>query len=158
MLHSAIVNRMSATLDTLLSHYSERHQGRRAEVVQCICIPAVLFGAIGLIQALSLGLVLISIAVAAIYYYRLDAAVALKMAVVMIFMLVAWVTLLPEHGAAWLAILFVLFGWLGVFIGHHLDGRRSSFFEDLRYVMIGPLFVLSVLGGTRPASGDSSAP
>jgi uncharacterized membrane protein YGL010W len=39
---------------------------------------------------------------------------------------------------------FVL-AWVGQFIGHRIEGKKPSFFDDLRYLLIGPLFVLAVL-------------
>ena len=33
--------------------------------------------------------------------------------------------------------------WIGQFIGHHIEGRRPSFFTDLVYLMIGPPWVLA---------------
>jgi uncharacterized membrane protein YGL010W len=39
---------------------------------------------------------------------------------------------------------FVL-AWIGQFIGHKIEGKKPSFFDDLRYLLIGPLFVLAVL-------------
>jgi uncharacterized membrane protein YGL010W len=32
--------------------------------------------------------------------------------------------------------------WIGQFIGHKIEGKKPSFFEDLRFLLIGPLFVL----------------
>ena len=39
---------------------------------------------------------------------------------------------------------FVL-AWIAQFVGHKLEGRKPSFFEDLQYLWIGPIFVLSKL-------------
>ena len=36
-----------------------------------------------------------------------------------------------------------VFAWIFQFIGHHLEGKKPSFFEDLQYLLVGPLFVLS---------------
>jgi len=33
--------------------------------------------------------------------------------------------------------------WIFQFIGHHLEGKKPSFFEDVQYLLVGPLFVLS---------------
>ena len=40
------------------------------------------------------------------------------------------------------AALFLL-AWIGQFIGHKIEGKKPSFFEDLQYLLVGPLFVLS---------------
>ena len=38
-------------------------------------------------------------------------------------------------------VLFVL-AWIGQFIGHQIEGRKPSFLDDVRFLLIGPLFVL----------------
>jgi uncharacterized membrane protein YGL010W len=40
--------------------------------------------------------------------------------------------------------LFVV-AWIGQFIGHHYEGKRPSFFKDLQYLLIGPLWLLSFI-------------
>ena len=40
--------------------------------------------------------------------------------------------------------IFVL-AWIGQFIGHKIEGKKPSFLDDLRFLLIGPLFVLSFL-------------
>ena len=35
--------------------------------------------------------------------------------------------------------------WVGQFVGHHIEGRRPSFFTDLKYLLIGPLWTLDKL-------------
>ena len=40
--------------------------------------------------------------------------------------------------------LFVV-AWIGQFIGHHYEGKRPSFFKDVQFLMIGPLWLLSFI-------------
>jgi uncharacterized membrane protein YGL010W len=35
--------------------------------------------------------------------------------------------------------------WIFQFIGHKIEGKKPSFLEDMQYLLIGPLFVLSKL-------------
>jgi uncharacterized membrane protein YGL010W len=41
-------------------------------------------------------------------------------------------------------VLFVL-AWVGQFIGHRIEGKRPSFFQDLQFLLIGPLWLLADL-------------
>ena len=36
-----------------------------------------------------------------------------------------------------------VFAWVGQFIGHAIEGRRPSFFKDVQFLMIGPLWLLA---------------
>ncbi len=40
------------------------------------------------------------------------------------------------------AVLFVA-AWIGQFIGHMIEGKRPSFFKDIQFLMIGPLWLLA---------------
>ena len=42
------------------------------------------------------------------------------------------------------AAIFVV-GWIGPFIGRGVEGRGPSFFRDLRFLLVGPLWVLAKL-------------
>jgi uncharacterized membrane protein YGL010W len=35
--------------------------------------------------------------------------------------------------------------WIAQFAGHKVEGRKPSFLEDLQYLWVGPIFVLSKL-------------
>ena len=50
-----------------------------------------------------------------------------------------------RHGVPLWSICVVLFvlAWIGQFIGHAIEGKRPSFFKDLQFLMIGPLWLLA---------------
>ena len=35
--------------------------------------------------------------------------------------------------------------WIGQFIGHKIEGKKPSFLEDLKFLMIGPAWLLSFI-------------
>ena len=41
-------------------------------------------------------------------------------------------------------IIFIL-SWAGQFYGHKIEGKKPSFFKDIQFLMIGPLWLLSKL-------------
>jgi uncharacterized membrane protein YGL010W len=57
---------------------------------------------------------------------------------------VALVFAMGEHVLKISLTLFVV-TWILQFIGHKIEGKRPSFFEDIQYLWVGPLFVLSKL-------------
>ena len=38
--------------------------------------------------------------------------------------------------------LFVV-AWIGQFIGHAVEGKKPSFFQDLQYLLIGPVWLVA---------------
>ena len=39
-------------------------------------------------------------------------------------------------------LIFIL-AWIGQFIGHKIEGQKPSFLEDIQFLLIGPLWLLS---------------
>ena len=83
------------------------------------------------------------VAASLVYYARLSLVFLLVMAA-----LSALALLLVRAMGSWVlplsAAIFVA-AWIAQFIGHKIEGRKPSFFEDLQYLWVGPLFVLSRL-------------
>jgi uncharacterized membrane protein YGL010W len=44
-----------------------------------------------------------------------------------------------------LAVGVFVVAWIGQFIGHKVEGKRPSFFTDLVYLLVGPLWTLNKL-------------
>jgi uncharacterized membrane protein YGL010W len=130
-------------IDTLIAHYAQSHQNATNEVLHCICVPLIMFSLVGLIHALHPVAALAFLSASMVYYLRLSQRAAVLM---LIWSSLLWmaITSLHSHQVLICIIIFVL-AWVGQFIGHKLEGKKPSFFEDLQYLWIGPLFVAQVL-------------
>ena len=42
------------------------------------------------------------------------------------------------------SVIFVV-AWIGQFIGHKIEGKKPSFFEDIQFLLIGPAWLLSFI-------------
>jgi uncharacterized membrane protein YGL010W len=130
-------------VDTLLQHYGLSHTHPVNEVIHFVAIPAIMLSLNGLLFAVHPALVLLLIAGSLVYYARLSWPFTLCMLLLSSLML----ALVDAMNAAGVLVqasvgIFVL-AWIFQFIGHHLEGKKPSFFEDLQYLLVGPLFVLS---------------
>ncbi|TFW09423.1 DUF962 domain-containing protein [Oxalobacteraceae bacterium OM1] len=131
-------------IDSLLARYSESHVNPTNEVIHFICIPAIVFSLLGMLWAIhpyvAFGTCLISL----VYYFSLSVPFAVGMTLFSAAML--WVLTLVPQGMVWQVSLAVfVVAWIGQFIGHKIEGKKPSFFDDLRFLLIGPLFVLGFL-------------
>ena len=143
-------------VDQLLAHYGESHQNPTNEAIHLVAIPAIMFSLLGLLASLHPAVPYVFVAASLVYYLRLSLGFAATMAVVSGLGL-AGVHALGEQVLPVSAAIFVV-AWIFQFIGHKVEGRKPSFFEDLQYLWIGPLFVLSRLAARlRPgAQGQHS--
>ena len=81
-----------------------------------------------------------------VYYARLGSWVFFGTMAVISLLTVAIVQALGDRVLPVSVAVFVL-AWIAQFVGHKIEGRKPSFFEDLQYLWVGPLFVLSKLFG-----------
>jgi uncharacterized membrane protein YGL010W len=131
-------------VDALLATYAEAHRHPVNEVIHCICVPAIVFALLGLIWAIHPLLAIAIAAISLIYYAWLSSSFALGM-LLMFSAMSGVLYLLPQPLVLEISIAVFVIAWIGQFVGHGIEGKRPSFFEDLRYLLIGPLFVLGFL-------------
>lgn len=131
-------------IDVLLARYGESHRNPVNELIHIVCIPAIVFSLLGILWAIHPIVPLLVGAMALVYYSKLSRTFALGMAVMAGAMLVL-LALLPDGTVLPTSIGVFVAAWIGQFVGHHIEGKKPSFFDDLRFLLIGPLFVLSIL-------------
>ena len=131
-------------IDVLLGRYAESHRNPMNEAIHFVCIPAIVFSLLGILWAIHPVVALVVVAAALVYYMKLSRPFALGMAAMAAVML-GLLSMLPEGTVLVTSIGVFVLAWIGQFIGHHIEGKKPSFFDDLRFLLIGPLFVLSFL-------------
>ena len=132
------------TIASLLAQYGESHRNRANEKIHMACVPVILFSLLGLLWAIYPVVAVAASAGALWYYQQLSRPFAVGMLAMIIFMLVI-LAVMPTFTVLPVAIALFAVAWIGQFIGHKIEGRKPSFFDDLRFLLIGPLFVLSFL-------------
>ena len=131
-------------IDTLLHLYSESHRNHLNEIIHMVCVPLIVFSLLGLLWALDARVAVVVCIAALSYYFQLSRPFALGMLAMSAAMLgVLW--LLPPYAVLPLSLAIFVLAWLGQFVGHKIEGKKPSFLDDLRFLLIGPLFVLSFL-------------
>ncbi|MDY7548092.1 DUF962 domain-containing protein [Glaciimonas sp. Gout2] len=131
-------------IDALLRAYAESHRNHTNEIIHCICVPAIVFALLGLLWALHPFVATIAAIAALIYYGSLSLSFAAGM-VLMVALMLLILDSIPGNWVLPLSVAVFVAAWIGQFIGHHIEGKKPSFFDDLRFLLIGPLFVLSFL-------------
>ncbi len=147
-------------VDIYFDAYSESHQNPTNKFIHWICVPLILFSIIGLVTAIPfpklefLGqyqtyINWFSFLMAAIilYYFELSRILAFLMILVISFMFYFIVLLerVEQNGgpALWQVSLGIfVVAWIGQFIGHKIEGKKPSFLDDLRFLLIGPIWLL----------------
>jgi len=140
----ATFDTQARTIDILLAQYGEHHRNPANERIQRVCVPVILFSLLGLLWSLHPLVALAASAAALTYYVKLSRPFALGMLALIACMLVI-LAIVPTFAILPLSIALFVVAWIGQFIGHKIEGRKAAFFDDLRFLLVGPLFVLSFL-------------
>ncbi|HVT34860.1 MAG TPA: Mpo1-like protein [Nevskiaceae bacterium] len=139
------------TLRNWLNEYSESHQNPRNKLLHWLCIPQIVFAVFLALKTLPAGDALINPAtIAAVlalaYYARLSWQLAIGTALLFGLMYAVILAITGALGSMWslgLAAAIFVEAWVGQFIGHNIEGARPSFFKDLQFLLIGPLWLLA---------------
>lgn len=131
-------------IDILLARYGESHLNQVNEIIHIVCVPVIVFTLLGILWWIH-PLAALAVSAAAIrYYFMLSKQFAIGMLLMAAAML-GLLSALPPVTVLPLSLAIFVLAWIGQFIGHQIEGRKPSFLEDLRFLLIGPLFVLSFL-------------
>lgn len=133
-------------VDRVLAHYGESHMDPVNERIHFVAIPLIMFSLVGLLYALHPWIAYAFLLGSMVYYVRLASPVFL---VTMAAISLAALAIVHALGDLVLPVSLAIFvgAWIAQFAGHRIEGRKPSFFEDLQYLYVGPLFVLSKLFG-----------
>ncbi|MBK8955676.1 MAG: DUF962 domain-containing protein [Saprospiraceae bacterium] len=142
-------------IDSLLHTYGESHQNHINKTIHWICIPAIMFSLVGLIIQIPFPFQLspwinwasLLLIFALIYYFRLSFTLFIGFAIISFLLLLGNLKLaeysqtIGIHPALLSLGIFVI-AWIGQFIGHHIEGKKPSFLQDIQFLLIGPAWLL----------------
>ena len=132
------------TIDTLLTQYGESHRNHVNEWVHIVCVPLIVFSLLGLLWSAHPSVALLASILALYYYYKLSRPFAAGMLAILAIML-GLLLMMPALTILPVSLGVFVLAWIGQFIGHQIEGKKPSFLDDLRFLLVGPLFVLGFL-------------
>jgi uncharacterized membrane protein YGL010W len=141
------------TAQEWLDAYGESHQNPINKKIHWVCIPWIMISVLGLLATipspfanpwLSWATAVMALAIG--YYALISIPLALGMAVTSAIMLVVVHALAMLPVPLWVSslVIFVV-AWIFQFIGHKIEGKKPSFFEDLQFLLIGPMWLLAAI-------------
>ncbi|HYB32503.1 MAG TPA: Mpo1-like protein [Steroidobacteraceae bacterium] len=138
-----------------LSEYGASHENPTNKLLHWICVPPIVLAVMGFLwsapvpaafSALSpwLNWATLAAASAVVYYLLLSPSLAIGIVLAFSVLLVIVQRLGALPWPLWLTSLVIFVAaWTGQFIGHAVEGKRPSFFKDLQFLLIGPLWLLA---------------
>ena len=151
------------TIEQNLTQYAAYHRDRRNIATHFVGVPLIVFSIVLALATVAIpaGPVAITLAAvisiaASLYYLKLDLALGITMAIVLFAMCAGASEMTARLGIgaslAWALGIFVA-GWAIQFLGHRYEGVKPAFYDDVKQLLIGPLFVCAeawfLLGGRK---------
>ena len=143
-------------VDAYLDQYSADHRNATNQWIHLLCVPPIVWSVTAMLWTIPVpenllrpGAVSAFAMVAALaWYWRMSRK--LWIGIFGFFMLFALLNnfIASRFGMPallWTSIGVFVVAWIGQFIGHIYEGHRPSFFTDLTFLLIGPLWTLRKL-------------
>ena len=142
------------SVQSWLDAYGDSHQNPINKKIHWICVPLIMLSLLGLLWPISLesygyvNATTVLIFFVSIYYFRLSISMGIGMLFISFAMLFI-INYINQYELGLIPYLTIFsISWAGQFIGHKIEGKKPSFFEDLQFLLIGPLWLLSQLYNT----------
>lgn len=136
-----------AQLQSLLDQYSESHQNPLNQKIHKICVPLIEWSLLGVLCSIPTPSFLGQVnwahlfVISALAYYATFKNFKVMISSLLL-MAPFWIYLSfnPPYLLETSIVVFVL-AWIGQFYGHKVEGKKPSFFTDIFFLLIGPLWV-----------------
>ena len=145
-------------VDRLFADYEVSHKHKTNVIIHKVFVPLIVFSAIGLLWSipapalmLERGINWATIAAVFVFGYYLSLSVTYFLIMVPVIGLMYWLTSLLGQTPYLLAISLgiFIFSWIMQFYGHKIEGKKPSFFKDLLFLLVGPLWVARSVFGLK---------
>jgi uncharacterized membrane protein YGL010W len=127
-------------IDELFTRYGESHRNPTNKTIHWICVPLITWSLLAALWAWTPLAAYAMIALAVAFYAWLSLPIAVGMLVVSALMV--WPLTQTSGHVLTIAIVVFVIAWIGQFIGHRIEGKKPSFFEDIKFLLIGPAWLL----------------
>ena len=147
-----------------LTQYAAYHRDRRNIATHFVGIPMIVFSIVLAMATIAFPLGTLTVTAATVlsiamvaYYIALERVLGMAMAIVMFLMCAGASEVsarLSTCGTLGFALLIFVAGWALQFLGHKYEGMKPAFYDDVKQLLIGPLFVCAeafFMLGAKPA-------
>lgn len=140
-----------------LGEYGQSHIDPTNKLLHWVCVPLIVLALMGMVWSIPvpqefadaspwLNWATLGALLALVYYASLSVRLAIGIALVFAVMFAILIGLAELPVPLWATSLVIFVAaWIGQFIGHAVEGTRPSFFKDLQFLLIGPLWLLAAL-------------
>jgi uncharacterized membrane protein YGL010W len=143
------------TVSDWLEEYGASHANPTNKLLHWVCVPPIVLAVLGLLWSTPVPAAFVGVSpwlnwatlaatVALTYYFALSPALALGVLLTFLVLLLMTALLATLPWPLWVTSLAIFVAaWIGQFVGHAIEGKRPSFFKDMQFLLIGPLWLVA---------------
>jgi len=144
-------------INSWLDEYGVSHKNPINKAIHWICVPIIYFSVIGLLaeipvpsyfasESIYCNFATLGLVISAIYYFMLSKRLSIGMIAFLCIIGCVLFYMLERGMPVWEISLFIfVVAWIAQFVGHNIEGKKPSFFKDLQFLMIGPIWLMSFI-------------
>ena len=155
---------MAMTVHQWLDKYGESHTNPTNKLIHWICVPIIVWTVFALLYSIPtsflpaplpvyhpvLNFATLAALYAIVFYTRLSPPLGAGMVIVSsVMMYLAWAADQALAGTGFplwgLALIVFFLAWVGQFYGHKVEGAKPSFIDDMKFLLIGPMWLMSFI-------------
>ena len=145
------------TLQQLLDAYAESHQNRTNKIIHYFCVPAIFFSVVGLLMSIPSGLIssltgienplyanwgVVFLIPVVIFYIRLSLKMTFLITGFAILCILGNFQLALTMSLWKVSVAIFIVAWAVQFYGHKIEGKKPSFLDDIKFLLVGPAWIL----------------
>jgi len=139
---------------SLLDTYGESHQNKTNKLIHWVCVPAIFFSIVGLISiipfpweaslagSINLNWAFVALVLVLIYYISLSVSISIGMTLFAFICIYLCGHINSLDYPLWIYIGIFAVSWVFQFVGHHIEGKKPSFLQDIQFLLIGPAWLM----------------
>lgn len=144
------------SIDLWLSEYGESHTNPFNKLIHWFAVPVIYLTVFGLLWEVPkpafftptwLNWATVLALPAMVFYFALSKVMGVSMTLFTVFVvwIVDWYVAQQLMPVAMLSVILFVIMWILQFIGHHVEGKKPSFFKDVQFLLIGPMWLMAFI-------------
>ena len=144
-------------LQTWLDQYGESHLNKTNKLIHWLCVPSIFFCVLALFSLIDLPILeqwlpkemsnftSIVVFLGLLFYLKLSFSMFIGVG---LFTTLCFqgIFMLNQTGLKLeISLSLFLIAWIGQFIGHKIEGAKPSFFDDIKFLLIGPAWLIAFI-------------
>ena len=144
-------------IDFWLDKYAESHQNSTNKLIHWLCVPCIFFSVLALFSLIDLPILeqwlpvnisnfaSVLVFLGLLFYLRLSFSMFVGVGLFTSLCFQGIFVLDQTNLKLEISLSLFLLAWIGQFIGHKIEGAKPSFFDDLKFLLIGPAWLIAFI-------------